>query len=150
MRVTVAEASQLLEVCALEEEFLPRERWSQESWRSEFESSDRRVLVAVDQKGDITGAATLQVVAETAELHRVVVAGEYRGQGIARELLHQGSAWAAERGAKRLLLEVRHDNRAALGLYRSLGGAELATRTNYYGPGADALVMELGLVSGGK
>lgn len=90
----------------------------------------------------LAGVATLQLVGDTADLHRVVVAPERRGRGIGRALVEAGLAWVAGRGADRVLLEVEHDNAPALALYRGLGFAELARRTDYYGAGRHALVMQ--------
>ncbi len=90
----------------------------------------------------LLGVATFQLVADTADLHRVVVAPEKRGRGIGRALIEAGFTWAAARQGRRMLLEVEHDNDAALALYRRLGFAELARREDYYGAGRHALVMQ--------
>jgi len=42
-------------------------------------------------------------------------------------------------------LEVRRSNVAARSLYRKLSFEERRLRSNYYGPGEDAIVMELPL-----
>lgn len=116
-------------------------RWSTASWLAELSGTGRRVLVARGA-GELRGAATFQLVAETADLHRVIVAPEHRGRGIGRALVEAGLAWAADRRGRRMLLEVEHDNAPALRLYRGLGFTELARRKDYYGPGRHALVMQ--------
>ena len=109
-----------------------------------------RPATAVDAQGPrqerpadtgLLGVATLQLVGDTADLHRVVVAPNHRGRGIGRALVTAGLAWASGRHASRMLLEVEHDNAPALALYRGLGFAELARRKDYYGAGRHALVM---------
>lgn len=90
----------------------------------------------------IVGAALVQATCDMADLHRVVVTPHARRCGIARSLLDAGTSWAASRGATRMLLEVRPDNAAALGLYEGDGFGVIATRTDYYAPGVDCLVME--------
>ncbi|MFT4296823.1 MAG: GNAT family N-acetyltransferase [Micropruina sp.] len=126
-------------------------RWSRDSWAAELAGADRCVLVAVDAEGSrrarptdsrLLGVATVQLVAETADLHRVVVAPEQRGRGIGRALVEAGIAWAAQRQGRRMLLEVEHDNAPALALYRRLGFADLARRDDYYGTGRHALVLQ--------
>ncbi len=92
------------------------------------------------------GVATFQLVADTADLHRVVVAPDQRGRGIGHALVEAGIAWAAERHGQRMLLEVDHDNVPALALYEGLGFLELARRKDYYGAGRHALVMQRELV----
>ena len=44
-----------------------------------------------------------------------------------------------------MFLEVRAGNVAARRLYRQLGFRDLGVRRGYYGPGQDAIVMELRL-----
>jgi len=40
------------------------------------------------------------------------------------------------------MLEVATDNAGAISLYENLGYAQVSTRSNYYGRGKDALVMQ--------
>ncbi|WP_371814238.1 GNAT family N-acetyltransferase [Phycicoccus sp. HDW14] len=57
---------------------------------------------------------------------------------------------ASGRGTEHVMLEVRADNTAATGLYRSAGYTVLTTRRGYYQPdGVDALVMRKTLVQNG-
>ena len=56
-------------------------------------------------------------------------------------LVRAGLVWASEVGAERVMLEVDAANAPALALYRGLGFEAIATRTGYYGPGADAVIM---------
>jgi ribosomal-protein-alanine N-acetyltransferase len=50
---------------------------------------------------------------------------------------------AAGTEADRVLLEVREDNEAALGLYAQSGFVEIDRRPRYYRDGAAAVVMQL-------
>lgn len=125
--------------------FEPASQWSGESWTAELSGTDRCVLVVRDG-ARLAGVATFQVVAEVADLHRVVVAPEQRGRGIGRALIEAGMDWAAEQSAERMLLEVEHDNAPALVLYRRAGFAEIARRGDYYGAGRHALVMQKELI----
>jgi ribosomal protein S18 acetylase RimI-like enzyme len=52
-------------------------------------------------------------------------------------------AEAQTRKAQLMILEVRRSNLGARRLYRKFGFEERRLRRNYYGPGEDALVMEL-------
>lgn len=91
------------------------------------------------------------------ELHllNVTVAPEHQGRGHGQGLLHAVVAHAAQRGLRRVLLEVRRSNQRAQALYRRLGFAEIGQRRGYY-PAAtppaqgreDALVMALDVPHG--
>lgn len=129
-------------ILALEESgFAPGERWSRASWASELEADNRIVLLADASDG----VASIQHVGGVAELNRIVVAPDARGGGLARDLLRAGIAAARAVAGEELLLEVRHDNAAALALYGSFGFEEIARRVGYYGTGIDAMIMRLGL-----
>jgi ribosomal protein S18 acetylase RimI-like enzyme len=54
---------------------------------------------------------------------------ESRRRGAARALLHAGIAWAGDRGATSMFLQVDDGNEPALGLYESCG---FETRYRYH------------------
>jgi ribosomal protein S18 acetylase RimI-like enzyme len=58
-------------------------------------------------------------------IHDLAVAASHRNRGIGRLLLDRVEAEARELGCCKLTLEVRSDNDAALGLYRSFGFGDL-------------------------
>ena len=73
------------------------------------------------------------------EVHTIGVDAAYQGQGIGRRLLAELLEFAG-RGV--VYLEVRTDNAAAIGLYRSAGFVEVGLRKRYYRvSGADAYTM---------
>lgn len=138
-----AQAADLTAIAALEQSgFTARERWSEQAWAEELAADNRIVLVDGD---DVHAVITVQHVGEVAELNRIIVAPQSRGQGRAAALLTVGIAAVTELGCTELLLEVRHDNEAALRLYRGHGFAEIARRTGYYGRGVDAVIMRRAL-----
>jgi GNAT superfamily N-acetyltransferase len=57
----------------------------------------------------------------TAELKRVFVRKEYRGQGIARKLVSSLERWASSYGYEAMILETGAPLVAAMSLYRGLG-----------------------------
>lgn len=148
MNIQTAVPADLPGMVALETSFPVAERWSEQLWADELAATDRLVLAAhlTDLDGrpaELVGAATLQLVGDTADLHRVVVAGAHRRRGFARVMVVTGLHWARRAGASRVLLEVRQDNAAAVGFYRNLGFLVIGERRDYYAAGAHALVMEL-------
>ncbi len=146
MIITHARATDLADIVELERSgFAPSEQWSEAAWAEELDSPDRYVLARLDRDARIVGVATFSRVGEIADLLRVIVRPEARGQGIGASLVRAGLEWAAAVGAQRMLLEVRPDNDPAVALYRRLGFEPVTTRRDYYGPGQHALVMLRGL-----
>jgi ribosomal-protein-alanine N-acetyltransferase len=69
------------------------------------------------------------------EILRIVVAKEFRGLGIAKQLI-------ASLGDERIILEVRKDNQTAISVYRKCSFQEVRVRKKYYTDGTDAIVMQ--------
>lgn len=139
MNVQIATLDDLPAILRLEADF--PQPWSEDSWRAELVGDGRLVLMA--RRGeDMVGVACFQHVDEVVDLHRIVVGAEHRRLGFARIMLLAGMRWAIGRGAARMLLEVEHGNEPAIALYRGYGFRQVATRRSYYGPGADALILE--------
>ncbi len=102
-----------------------------------------RVVVVAEQDDEVRGYASAAVIADVADLTRIAVRSSVRRSGLARVLLSTLLADAAERGAERMVLEVADTNGPAISLYVASGFIEIARRHDYYGPGVDAVVMEL-------
>lgn len=133
-------------IVALEAQTFGVDAWSQESVADELAGvgTTRHVIVAVD--GDqLVGYASLMHVSEVGDVQRVVVPAAHRRRGIAGALLRRLLDEAASRGCEQVLLEVAADNSAALGLYTSLGFAEISRRLHYYADNVDAVVLALHL-----
>lgn len=124
--------------------FAPAEQWSETSWRSELQAPHRLILVA-EADAELLGVSTFQHLAGIADLNRIMVAPAARGQGVGRRLVEAGAGTVAGAGATELLLEVHHHNTAAIALYTATGFVPIARRIDYYGPGADALIMRRAL-----
>ncbi|MGF1639973.1 MAG: GNAT family N-acetyltransferase [Rhodospirillales bacterium] len=90
-----------------------------------------------------------RVAADEGEVLAIGVAPPLRRRGWAAALLATALADAARRGARRMVLEVAVDNRAALGLYARHGFLEAGRRPGYYagaGGGTDAVILARRLV----
>jgi ribosomal-protein-alanine acetyltransferase len=139
-----AKPRDLLAILALEEAAFPEnERWSEQSWNAELSGHDRCVLVDCDDEQRVRGVITGQVVADVADVHRIIVAETEQRQGVGKALMSAILAWAAEAGATRVMLEVAATNEAAIALYHAFGFQSLSFRADYYGPGSDACVLEV-------
>jgi ribosomal-protein-alanine N-acetyltransferase len=155
VEVVVREArwTDLPALAALEAEVFPDDAWSLRSWWAELAGRPRReyvVAVAGDGAGPVLGYGGLDHGGEVSDVMTVVVVPAGRGTGTGRRLLSELEARAAARGAEHVMLEVRADNEAALGLYESGGYRVLSRRRGYYQPeGVDALVMRKTLPDSG-
>lgn len=121
--------------------FPPPERWSTTSWRSELTADTRWVQVALDEHGLLAGVISVQILAPDSDLMRIVVDPVRRRQGIATALVRTALEHAADQGATAMMLEVRHDNDAAIACYGRAGFEQLTCRDHYYGQDKHALIM---------
>jgi ribosomal-protein-alanine N-acetyltransferase len=142
---TVAPGLELLDwadipvLVELEEILFPGDSpWTWRMFAGELEVGNHYV-VHRDADGTIDGYAGLAIVGDEAEVHTIGVRPAAQGTGLGRKLLRQLLTAAAGR---RILLEVRTDNKVAIGLYESEGFVRLGIRRRYYQPsGADAYTM---------
>ena len=88
--------------------------------------------------------------ATDADLQTIAVGEQAQGRGVATSLLRTLLDRAAQRGARRIVLEVRADNDAAQALYRRFGFAQIARRSRYYPDGSDALIWQAPLPLAGE
>lgn len=77
-----------------------------------------------------------------AELLRIAVSPEARGQGLGRALLEACQRDLAREGLAHLFLEVRPTNTPAIRLYESCGWKPCGHRPRYYSDGEDAALYQ--------
>ncbi len=94
------------------------------------------------EEGQIVGNLSLRRAAPRRSrgylIGNVVVHPAYRRQGIARTLMEHALTQVNRQGGHWVGLEVRADNDAALGLYRSLGFREVGRTIHYLHPGTSS------------
>jgi ribosomal-protein-alanine N-acetyltransferase len=117
--------------------------WTEESFRRLLDSKPAIFLVAkTDPNAPVAGYVVAFSVGEDGEILNVAVASEFRGRGLAGQMLDAALIELAGRGVRTAFLEVRESNEAARGLYRSRNFAEIGRRRGYYRrPLEDALVL---------
>jgi ribosomal-protein-alanine N-acetyltransferase len=115
--------------------------WPLSVFRDELANRASQGLVAVSTDGEVVGYCFYWTVGEEADIHTVTVAPECRRRGVASRLLHSVIQSATSGGVRRLLLEVRSKNRAAIALYHKHGFVQDSVRRGYYGGGDDAVLM---------
>jgi [ribosomal protein S18]-alanine N-acetyltransferase len=92
--------------------------------------------------GLLVGIIVVWLILDEAHIATLAVHPDYRGQGIARELLAEALIGAIQRGAQQATLEVRSGNVAAQRLYYSFNFTVVGNRPRYYKDNfEDALIM---------
>jgi ribosomal-protein-alanine N-acetyltransferase len=122
--------------------------WSRAFFERELATPFARLTVAVegaDARAQLVGYSCRWRVTDEVHLLNVAVHPTRRGSGIGRMLVDAVIGEARTTQARTMFLEVRAGNVAARRLYRRLGFRDLGVRRGYYGPGQDAIVMELKL-----
>jgi [ribosomal protein S18]-alanine N-acetyltransferase len=105
----------------------------------------RYVCRVAELDGAMIGYAVLMPALDEAHLLNIGIAAAHQCKGIGSDLLERMMAIARESGMRRVLLEVRPSNVAALALYRKGGFREIGLRRGYYPADngrEDAIVME--------
>jgi len=146
VQVRRAARDDLVALLALEEQF-PGDRISRASFRRWLVSPTGDVWVAVraGEGGErVVGDALVAYRRNSsgARLMSLVADASERRQGVAAALLQVAEEAARERGARRMRLEVRCDNDAAIALYQRSGYRLVARLGGYYQDGADGWRME--------
>ncbi len=122
--------------------------WSRPFFEKELTTPFARPTVAVEDgpvRAIIVGYTCSWRVTDEVHLLNVAVHPERRGLGLGRALVEAVIEQATTGRARVVFLEVRAGNVVARRLYRRLGFHDLGIRRGYYGPGQDAVVMELRL-----
>jgi ribosomal-protein-alanine N-acetyltransferase len=131
----------------LERELFGRSAWSAETFWSELGQVETRWYVVaslIAEPDRLIGYAGLLAPGSEADVQTIAVAPAVQGRGVGGVLIDALIAQAGVSGATSLLLEVRADNEAAIGLYRKRGFEQIAVRRRYYQPeDVDAWVMRL-------
>lgn len=123
-------------VVGIERECFTAEAWSEESFKYRLGKSGFISLVAIDS-GEVVGYIAASEILDEQYLDSLAVRSDYRGQGIATELMK--SAFDPQ---KTVYLEVRESNLPAINLYKKLGFEEYAMRRDYYeNPIENAILM---------
>jgi len=130
-------------VMALEVELFGNEAWSQTMFWSELaEHTTRHYLVASAEERIVAYAGLCAYPPHESYVQTIAVAPDAQGHGLGTRLLAALVEESHRRGCKRLDLEVRADNDAAIRLYERHGFSRIGLRRGYYQPsGVDAVVM---------
>ena len=126
--------------------------WSLKSFERELTLPFSRITIAGISDSDADSGAQKAagflcrwLVADECHILNIAVHPDLRRHGVGMLLMNATLAEAIAKQASCVTLEVRRANIAARQLYRKLKFEERRLRRHYYGPGEDAIVMELQL-----
>lgn len=85
-----------------------------------------------EKDGIMLGYAVLMLAVDEAELLDIAIAAQHQRRGWGRNLLEEMMVLARRHDMRRMVLEVRASNAAAIGLYRRAGFADIGLRRDYY------------------
>ncbi len=139
--MTVADVAGVLRIEASSPE---SSGWDEAQLRGELDRTWAHLWV-IRRRGHVQAFLAAWLVAD--ELHVLNVATDpgHRRKGHAHALLLHALAFAAGRGVRLVLLEVRRGNAGAIALYRRIGFVAMGLRARYYSNDEDALEMVLRL-----
>lgn len=142
MKIRKAKQSDISSLFALEKELFCSENYplSRGSFAYHIKNS---LLYVAEIEGSLAGYILVLVKRKDAKLYSLGVSKTYRNRKISQKLLITAFKELLAFGFKRVLLEVRTDNEAAIALYKKMGFVELKKLKAFYKDGCDAYLMEL-------
>ncbi len=115
--------------------------WSPEDFADLLNHSYCTYLVA-EAEGRVVGSCGMRVIYGEGNIDNVVVAKEFRGQGIAQKMMKELIALGEREGVEAFTLEVRVSNEAAIRVYEKVGFVSEGIRPGFYErPREDAMIM---------
>ena len=121
--------SDVAAVCSIEQQVQPQP-WTAGNFTDALNCGYHCVLDEID--GVIVSYAVLMPVLDEAELLTIAVAPNQQRKGLGRLMLLDVLHWAQTQAIRKIFLEVRVSNLAAIALYRTTGFVEIGRRRGYY------------------
>ncbi|HBP89162.1 MAG: ribosomal protein S18-alanine N-acetyltransferase [Nitrospira sp.] len=124
--------------------------WSRKSFEAELHGNAfSKILIIPATPGEqleipLLAFICVWVIFEEIRFLNLAVHPQFRGQGLARQLILQALCLGNAQGCRRGMLEVRDSNVAARKLYECFNFKEYGQRKSYYtNPSEDAILMML-------
>ncbi len=113
--------------------------WTEQMLQSSFRSGNYNCF-GVISKERLVAFLGLTVAADTCDIEDILVDGEFRRRGLAKQLMAYAESFVKNKGINKIFLEVRQSNSSAICLYESLGFKKVSVRKNYYSNSENAIV----------
>jgi [ribosomal protein S18]-alanine N-acetyltransferase len=141
MDIRPAHADDLPSIVRIENKSFDRDAWDGELFLDYLAQSARSVFLVAAIDRQVVGYALAFHSETRAEIHSIAVAPAERGRGVAVALLRRVLASLRRRGFQTVSLNVRLENKAAIGLYKKLGFDRVRRVNGYYEDGGPAWRM---------
>ncbi len=147
--ISTAHARDANQLIALEARTFGDKAWPGKAIGGSFSQIFVEVLFAhmthrIDTRNP-AGFLVWRKIVDEAEILSIGVDPDWQKRGIAKGLLKELESRARKQALRRIFLEVRVDNTAALALYRGCGYHPIGTRRHYYRDGVDGVSMAFAL-----
>ena len=117
--------------------------WSRQAFENLLTDPASLYLVA-EADGQAVGCCGVMNILGEGDINNVAVDPDYRGRGIARQMLGELLRQGREMGIREFTLEVRVSNAPAIHIYEELGFVSEGIRPGFYEkPREDAMIMWL-------
>ena len=134
-------------VLATQSESPEAAQWSRAAYERAAQGRDGWIAQVAEAKAAVRGFFVLRHLGEEGEILNLAVTPNARRVGIGSRLLAEALQIVRSQGARRVFLEVRAGNRAAIAFYEHHGFRACGRRPGYYcDPAEDALILALDLV----
>ena len=101
--------------------------------------------LVIENEGVVVGYIGATSVLDEGEILLVAVDEKFRGNGLGKTLVSALLENYSKSGIKKVFLEVRRGNAAAIACYKKCAFVKIAQRARYYSDGEDAIIMEASL-----
>ena len=136
-----ARSADLQSILRIEKKSFARDAWDRELFLDYLARPDRSVFLVATIGSAVVGYALAFHSETRAEVDSIAVAPTARRKGVAVALLKRVIGVLRLRGFRTVSLNVRLENKAAIGLYRMLGFQRVRRVSGYYEDGAPAWRM---------
>ena len=138
-KITSLAPSDIKGIAEIEKECFS-EPWSEGAIKEAFDYGTAFFVAKTD--GAVIGYVGVKKIRDEADIANVAVTKKARKCGVGDSLIKAVSDWAKQEGVKKVSLEVRVTNSAAISLYKKHNYTEVGRRKNFYrNPSEDALIL---------
>lgn len=125
--------------------------WTEQHFVDELQKPYSEFLVMTDDDTDtqVAGYIVYWLMFDECQILNVAVDLPYRGLGFAKLMIRRAVQAALKKEIRKVTLDVRRGNKAAIQLYQGLGFTITSVRKAFYSNGEDAYQMRLSLQDDG-